>query len=158
MRFSHRAVTVVFRKEARPMTNRRMDEIIRHQHPITMPTTASVREACGEMHKHRIGAVLVTDAKGGLAGIFTGRDLVRVVAAGKDTGATTLRSAMTAKPHTMPPGHHAIDALRVMRDGGFRHIPVVEEGRIIGIVSRGDFRGLEHDRLDVETGYWETIR
>lgn len=140
------------------MTNRRMEEIIRNQRPVTMPATASVREACAEMHKRKIGAVLVTDAKGALAGIFTGRDLVRITAAGKDAGATTLRSAMTREPHTMPPGHHAIDALRVMRDGGFRHIPVVEEGRIIGIVSRGDFRGLEHDRLDVETGYWETIR
>jgi CBS domain-containing protein len=140
------------------MTERRMDEIIRHQHPVTMPATASVRDACAEMHKHRIGAVLVTDAKDGLAGIFTGRDLVRIVAAGKSAETTTLRSAMTADPHTMPPGHHAIDALRVMRDGGFRHIPVIAEGRIIGVVSRGDFRGLEHDRLDVETGYWETIR
>ena len=79
------------------MTNRRMDEIIRHQHPVTMPTTATVRDACGEMHRRRIGAVLVTDAKGGLAGIFTGRDLVRIVAGGKDPGATTLRSAMTAQ-------------------------------------------------------------
>ena len=140
------------------MTNRRMDEIIRNQRPVTMPATVSVRDACGEMHKHKIGAVLVTDAKGALAGIFTGRDLVRIIAAGKDPGATTLRSAMTGKPHTMPPGRTAIDALRVMRDGGFRHIPVVDEGKIVGIVSRGDFRGLEHDRLDVETGYWETIR
>jgi CBS domain-containing protein len=158
MRACYCAGIVVFRKEATLMTNRRMDEIIRHQHPVTMPATASVREACGKMHEHRIGAVLVTDARGGLAGIFTGRDLVRIVAAGKDAETTSLRSAMTAKPHTMPPGHHAIDALRVMRDGGFRHIPVVEDGKIIGIVSRGDFRGLEHDRLDVETGYWETIR
>ena len=139
------------------MTNRRMDEIIRHQHPVTMPTTTSVRDACGEMHKRRIGAVLVTDATGGLAGIFTGRDLVRIIADGKDAAAFTLRAAMTPEPHTMPPGHHAIDALRVMRDGGFRHIPVVDQGKILGIVSRGDFRGLEHDRLDEETGYWERI-
>jgi CBS domain-containing protein len=158
MRDCHRIVIVVFRKEAHTMTNRRMDEIIRHQHPVTMPTTASVRDACAKMHEHRIGAVLVTDAKGGLAGIFTGRDLVRIVADGQDAGTITLHSAMTSKPHTMPPGHHAIDALRVMRDGGFRHIPVVEDGNIKGIVSRGDFRGLEHDRLDIETGYWETIR
>src|ERR1700683_4627302 len=103
MRFCHRVVIVVFRKEARPMTNRRMDEIIRHQRPVTMPTTASVRDACGEMHKHRIGAVLVTDTEGGLAGIFTGRDLVRIVAAGEDAETTTWRSAMTAEPHTMPP-------------------------------------------------------
>jgi CBS domain-containing protein len=140
------------------MTNRRMDEIIRNQRPVTMPAATSVRDACGEMHNRKIGAVLVTDAKGALTGIFTGRDLVRIIAAGKDPGATTLRSAMTAKPHTLPPGRTAIEALRVMRDGGFRHIPVVEEGKIIGIVSRGDFRGLEHDRLDIETGYWETIR
>ena len=42
-----------------------------------------------------------------------------------------------------------------MRDGGFRHVPVVHEGLVIGIVSRGDFRGLEQDRLDEETGIWE---
>jgi len=140
------------------MTNRRMDEIIRHQHPVTMSAAAKVREACACMHERKIGAVLVTDPKGALAGIFTGRDLVRVVAEGKDLASTTLRSVMTKDPHTMPPGQTAIDALRVMRDGGFRHIPVVDDGKIVGVVSRGDFRGLEHDRLDEETGYWERIR
>jgi CBS domain-containing protein len=44
-----------------------------------------------------------------------------------------------------------------MRDGGFRHVPVVEHEVVVGLVSRGDFRGLEHDRLDVETGLWERI-
>ena len=139
------------------MTNRRMDEIIRHQHPVTMPASATVREACACMAEHKIGAVLVTDAEGGLAGIFTGRDLVRVIAAGEAPETSTLHAAMTKQPHTMPPGQTAIEALRVMHDGGFRHIPVVDEGKIVGVVSRGDFRGLEHDRLDVETGYWERI-
>jgi len=157
MRCCLRAVILIERKEIGRMTNRSMEEIVRHQHPVTMPATASVRDACAEMHQRRIGAVLVTDAEGGLAGIFTGRDLVRIVAAGEDPGATMLHSVMTPNPDTMPPGHHAIDALRVMRDGGFRHIPVVDGGKILGIVSRGDFRGLEHDRLDVETGYWERI-
>ena len=77
------------------MTNRRMDEIIRNQHPVTMPASASVKEACAEMDKQKIGAVLVTDAKGGLAGIFTGRDLVHLVADGKNPASTPLRSAMT---------------------------------------------------------------
>ena len=58
----------------------------------------------------------------------------------------------------IPPGLAAIEALRAMHDGGFRHIPIVADGKIHGIVSRGDFRGLEHDRLDVETGYWESLR
>jgi CBS domain-containing protein len=139
------------------MTNRSMSEIIRNQTPVTMPPTASVQSACKTMHKRRIGALLVTDAKGKLTGIFTGRDAVRLLAAGKDPAATTLRSVMTRRPHTMPPGRTAIEALRLMRDGGFRHVPVVEQQMVIGIVSRGDFRGLEHDRLDVETGFWERI-
>jgi CBS domain-containing protein len=64
---------------------------------------------------------------------------------------------MTTEVHNLPPSHTAIDALRLMRDGGFRHVPVVHEGLVIGIVSRGDFRGLEQDRLDEETGLWERI-
>ena len=45
-----------------------------------------------------------------------------------------------------------------MQDGGFRHVPVVTEaGKLVGVVSRFDFRGLEQDRLDEETGYWERI-
>jgi len=139
------------------MTNRSMAEIVRNQTPVTMPATASVQAACKTMHKRRIGAVLVTDAKGRLSGIFTGRDAVRFVAGGKDPAATTLRAVMTRKPQTMPPGRTAIEALRLMRDGGFRHVPVLEADRIVGIVSRGDFRGLEYDRLDVETGFWERI-
>ena len=139
------------------MTNRSMAEIIRNQTPVTMPATTSVQAACKTMHKRKIGAVLVTDPKDRLAGIFTGRDAVRLLAGGKDPAATTLRSVMTRKPHTMPPGCTAIEALRLMRDGGFRHVPVVEEEVVVGIVSRGDFRGLEHDRLDVETGFWERI-
>jgi CBS domain-containing protein len=140
------------------MTERRMDEIVRNQQPVTMPASASVRDACAAMHERRAGAVLVTAEDGGLAGIFTGRDLIRVVADGKIPGSIELHAAMTPDPHTMPPGRTAIEALRVMRDGGFRHIPIVDDGKIIGVVSRGDFRGLERDRLDVETGYWETIR
>ena len=57
----------------------------------------------------------------------------------------------------MPPANIAIDALRLMEDCGCRHLPVVENGTVVGIVSRGDFRGLELDRLDEETGIWERI-
>ena len=113
------------------------------------------------MHPHarnRFGAVLVTNPKGELVGIFTGRDAVRVLAEGKDAGATLLHHVMTKDPEHLPPRHTAIHALRLMRDGGFRHVPVVHEGVVIGIVSRGDFRGLEQDRLDEETGIWERMR
>jgi len=139
------------------VTNRSMSEIIRNQTPLTMPPTATVQEACKQMHERRVGAVLVTDGKGALIGIFTGRDAVRFLAAGKGPSATKLRAVMTREPHTMPAGRTAIEALRLMQDGGFRHVPVVERDVVVGIVSRGDFRGLEHDRLDVETGVWERI-
>jgi CBS domain-containing protein len=138
--------------------NREMAEIIRNQNPVTMPPTVSVQEACREMHARKIGAVLVTKGKGELIGIFTGRDAVRVLAQGQDPKATTLRQVMTKTPASLPPRHTAIHALRLMRDGGFRHVPVVEEGLVIGVVSRGDFRGLEQDRLDEETGIWERMR
>ena len=137
--------------------NREMAEIIRNQKPVTLPPSATVQEACTHMHERSIGAVLVTNSKGELVGIFTGRDAVRVLAEGKDAQTTHLRQVMTKEVHNLPPRHTAIDALRLMRDGGFRHVPVVHEGLVIGIVSRGDFRGLEQDRLDEETGIWERI-
>ncbi len=64
---------------------------------------------------------------------------------------------MTRHPEHMPPTHTAVDALRLMHDGGFRHVPVVAGGRVVGIVSAVDFRSMEHDRLDEETGFWERI-
>ncbi len=139
------------------MTNRQMSEILRNQKPLTLPPEASVQEACRHMHARRVGAVLVTDAKGALQGIFTGRDAVRVLAGAKDPAATALRQVMTRDPVTLPPGRTAIEALRLMHDGGFRHVPVVHGGAVVGVVSRGDFRGLEQDRLDEETGLWERI-
>ena len=103
-------------------------------------------------------AVLVVDEDNRLVGIFTGRDVVgRVVASDCDPVATTVVRVMTRDPVTFPPGKNAIDALRLMQDGGFRHLPIVENGRVVGIVSRGDFRGLEQARLDEETGLWERI-
>jgi CBS domain-containing protein len=138
--------------------NREMAEIIRNQKPLTLPPTATIQEACRHMHDRKVGAVLVTEGEGLLVGIFTGRDAVRVVAEGKDFAGTHLRHVMTSEPDCLPPRHTAIHALRLMRDGGFRHVPVVHEGVVIGIVSRGDFRGLEQDRLDEETGIWERMR
>lgn len=57
----------------------------------------------------------------------------------------------------MTPSHTAIEALRLMQDARCRHLPIVHEGKVVGIVSRGDFRGLELDRLDEETGLWERM-
>ena len=71
---------------------------------------------------------------------------------------TTLAQVMTPDPITITPDSRAIDALRTMSDAGFRHLPVVENGRIWGIVSRVDFKGAEIDQLDEEDHLWECIR
>jgi CBS domain-containing protein len=65
---------------------------------------------------------------------------------------------MTRNPVALPPGAHALEALRLMQDGGFRHVPLVREGVLVGVVSRGDFRAVEHARLNEETGLWERLR
>ncbi|MFO0997784.1 MAG: CBS domain-containing protein [Alphaproteobacteria bacterium] len=135
-----------------------MSDIILKHEPRVLPPRATVREACQLMREHRIGAVLVADADRRLLGIFTIRDAVcRVLADGKTGDDTTLAEVMTPHPQAMPPGKTAIEALRLMQDGGYRHMPVVENGKIVGIVSRWDFRGTEQDRLDEETGIWERI-
>ena len=90
--------------------------------------------------------------------LFTGRDAVcRVLAEGRDPANTRLEDVMTTAPVTMKPGSTANDALHLMQDGGFRHIPVIDNGLVIGIVSKGDCRGLEQARLDDETEIWERI-
>jgi CBS domain-containing protein len=101
----------------------------------------------------------VTDSHNRLLGIFTGRDAIgRIGAECMDPATTALSEAMTASPDTLGPDASAMDALRLMRDGGFRHVPLVRDGVLVGVVSRGDFRAMEHARLNDETGLWECMR
>ena len=92
-----------------------------------------------------------------ISGIFTGRDAVRLLATAEDPAATPVADAMTRAPRTITPESSAIDALRAMDDGGFRHLPVVDSGKILGVVSRADFTGVEIDRLDEEEHLKEVI-
>jgi CBS domain-containing protein len=137
---------------------RKLEDLVRSQDPLVLNSSSTVMEAARQMRDRNVGAVLIADADERLVGIFTGRDAVsRVLADGKDPAATLLADVMTPEPDTMTPHHRAIDALRLMEDARCRHLPVVQDGRIAGIVSRGDFRGVELDRLDAETGLWERI-
>jgi len=140
------------------MTNRKLAYIIKDQEPLVLSANETVQQACRHMRERRVGSALVIDDQRRLAGIFTGRDAVRLLAEGNNAAQTPLAQAMTPNPITIAPDSRAIDALRAMSDGGFRHLPVLEEGRIWGIVSRGDFTGMEIDRLDEETHLWECIR
>jgi len=140
------------------MTNRKLAYIVKDQKPLVLAANETVQNACRCMRECRAGSVLVIDDQQRLSGIFTGRDAVRTLAEGKHAAVTTLAQAMTPNPVTITPESRAIDALRTMSDGGFRHLPVVEKGMICGIVSRGDFKGMEIDQLDEEDHLWECIR
>jgi len=137
---------------------RKMSDIVRNQVPVTLPPDATVRDACQCMRDRRVGAVLVTEGDQRLLGIFTARDAVhRVLAEGRSAARTKLAAVMTCDPDTMPPGKTAIEALRRMEYGRYRHLPIVDDRKVVGIVSRFDFSGIELDRLDEETGLWERI-
>lgn len=137
---------------------RLLSEIVENQDPLVLPPNATVRDACQRMRDRRVGAVMILGSDRSLTGIFTGRDAVcRVLAEGRSPARTTLSKVMTRAPNFLPSDRTAIDALRLMRDGGFRHVPVVDAGQVVGIVSRADFMGIEVDRLDEEIGIWEKL-
>jgi CBS domain-containing protein len=140
------------------LTNRKLKEILENQTLLALGEQASVQEACRCMWDYRKGSVLVIDEEHRLLGIFTGRDAVRALAEGKNAETTPLVQAMTPRPITVAPTTRAIDALRKMSDHGFRHLPVVEGGKILGVVSRGDFKGMEIDRLDEDDSLAEYLR
>ena len=138
---------------------RKFSAVTLEHHPIKLNEAASVTEACDQMRDRRAGSVLVTAEADRLVGIFTGRDAVcRVLAQRRDPSATRLGEVMTPRPTTMSPDQTAVDALRLMSDGGFRHIPLVKNGRILGLVSRGEFKGVEQSDDEEEREIWQHLR
>jgi CBS domain-containing protein len=101
---------------------------------VAAPAT-SVAAAARSMKEGKVGAVLVVE-EGRLTGIFTERDaLFRVMARGLDPEATLLGDVMTRDPITVEPDETFGYALLLMHQNGFRHAPVVEGGRPVGMVS-----------------------
>jgi CBS domain-containing protein len=96
------------------MANRELAYIIKDQKPLVLAGDETVRVACRCMRDRWSGSTLVVDGRQRLTGIFTGRDAVRLLARGKNTGSTPLTKAMTCNPITIAPKSHAIDALRAM--------------------------------------------
>jgi len=102
---------------------------------ITAAPTDTVSQAARLMATHNAGAVLIVEDHQ-LIGIFTERDVVfRVIALGGDPKATALREVMTAEPKTLGPTQSYGHALVLMQENGFRHLPVVEGCKLIGIIS-----------------------
>jgi CBS domain-containing protein len=135
------------------MSERTVKQIIEGQEPVTAPATTTVHEAARLMKRRNVGSLMVVDGDK-LVGVFTERDgLFRVIAEGLDTTQTELAAVMTANPQTIGPNSAFTTALQIMHDGRFRHLPVVEDGRVIGIVSVRDALGPE-----LESFVYEMLR
>jgi CBS domain-containing protein len=116
-------------------------EVLGVQRPISLPPSATVREAAALMRERDIGDVLVMDDSGALTGIVTDRDMVvRVLAGGGDPDKTTLAEACTKDPVTIDATDTLEDAATVMREHAFRRLPVVAGGEstVRGVISLGD--------------------
>ncbi len=105
--------------------------------PITAEPSETVEVASQRMEAHRLGSVVVVDGDRPV-GILTERDLVRFAAAGADASRTKVSEQMTAGPDTIGPGVSVQDAYARMLDKGYRHLPVVVDGALTGIVTMRD--------------------
>lgn len=118
-------------------------DVIADQTLVALTAADHVRDAARLMKHRHVGSVLVMDGNV-LEGIFTERDMVyRVVADGLDPDMTPLSKVMTPNPDTIDGSATALEALRTMNARGYRHLPVIQDGRVVGIVSSRDFYGEE---------------
>jgi CBS domain-containing protein len=117
---------------------------------VTIQPDATIAAAAKLLRAKRIGAVVVTDAAGALCGIISERDLARGLA---DHGAALLEmrvsQLMTAEVKTCAPGDALEKLMKQMTEGRFRHLPVIRDGEMIGIISIGDV--VKHRLRELET-------
>ncbi|MDP6572280.1 MAG: CBS domain-containing protein [Rhodospirillales bacterium] len=132
-----------------------MPDIIQNQTITSLTATRSVLEGAKLMAEKNVAAIIIVD-DGKLSGIVTERDLTqRVLAKGMDAKKTSIGDIMTKDPDTLSPGDSAIDALELMSVRNYRHLPVVENGEVVGMVSIRDLysavkTGLEADIRETE--------
>jgi CBS domain-containing protein len=120
------------------MRHRTVRDVMSSSGVCQQPPGASVRTACRLMAEHHCGSILVVDRER-LVGIFTERDAVqRVFARGLDPDLTFLAEVMTTEPDTIGPSERVEDAIRRMDEFGYRHLPVVDGERAIGMLSIRD--------------------
>jgi CBS domain-containing protein len=131
------------------MTQRKLREIIAGQKLLLASPEMTARDAVQWMLRESRGAVLV-ERGGRLIGIFTEHDaLSRVLGEGRQAGQTLLHEVMTRAPVTLGAEHCLIDALDTMRQFGFRHVPVVDNERPLGVVSLRDILESDYGRQDL---------
>ena len=139
------------------MSQRLVRTLIAKQNVFAVAATMHVAEAARLMKSSKVGAAMVVDDDGRLIGMFTERDaLFRVLAEGRNPKTTRLADVLTATPKTIHPDKPFAHALHMMYEGGFRHVPVVDHGKPVGMVSARDALGLERAEFanDLDRREW----
>lgn len=116
---------------------------------ITVAPDATVRELVALLAQHNVGALVVCEDER-LAGIVSERDVVRRLQEDESVLDRPVSSIMTTEVTTCAPDMRVNDLMQVMTTGRFRHMPVLEEGRLVGIVSIGDVVKHRMDELEFE--------
>jgi CBS domain-containing protein len=113
-------------------------DLVKDRKLYSVDANRTVLEAARYMMEHSVGAVPVM-RDGSLAGIFSERDVMnRVVAVGRTPGTTAVAEVMTANPRTVDAGESIEECLFIMREFGFRHLPIVDGNDVKGLVSLRD--------------------
>lgn len=138
---------------------RTLADCIHNQKLVSVRSTVSVLDAARVMTANQCGSVLVVSDTQALVGIFTERDLLaKVVAKELDPAITRISSVMTATPRTAAATMLVSHALLLMRDGGFRHLPVLgNDGALLGVFSMRDSLTSELDDADRITSHQERL-
>ena len=105
---------------------------------VTIGPDATVRELVAVLAEHNIGAVVVASDSTTVQGIVSERDVVRRLAEGTEVLDATVESIMSAQVHSAEPGEPVDSLMRLMTEQRIRHVPVMVDGRLGGIISIGD--------------------
>lgn len=142
------------------MAERTVVQSIAHQHSLIATTPdVSVCEAARIMTKASCGSILVLNGDGGLLGILTERDLMtRVIACALDPSHTRVSEVMTPHPLCVPPETTVADAVLVMIERGFRHLPIISPtSKILGVFSIRDAMPREIDTAETVAQFHDQL-
>lgn len=124
---------------------------------VTVEPDDSVQTIVDMLARHRIGAVVVVDAHGGIAGIVSERDVVRaMVGDAASVIGKTAKDIMTAKVRTCSPTDSEAELMQMMTESRIRHLPVVANGRVAGMISIGDVVKLRIESMEAEADQMKT--
>ena len=131
------------------MPHRTIDDVIQSQSLLTANPTAAVSSVIERMNQANVGSILIVDEVDSLMGIFTERDaLTRVLGQNLDPKTTPVSEVMSAETITLESSQPLMYAFFLMQENGFRHIPILRQGKPVGVISLRDMMSVDLAQLE----------